>query len=397
MVSVRSSLGASTMGGQDDWGERGAQRLVVVDRHGPSKTNRDHDGQPGVECDGHDRSQSPLSMPHVSEDMRLIRSIAEPQGYHPVSSFTKIHAHEEQEMMGMEESSQEPSIPKQLRVPLSQQPSPEYLASLGIKVRDFAYENTLPPIIPVPRIPRQVQPEPLPRKCNVRGWDDESSQQGESSSRSAKPNSQRLERKATEPLDKESLDYAQALEQVSFRTMHALIRPVIRTFVRSATPPEGLPVSPLTSPLSPSFSQEASQESELVQTPSPMKLVADDASILSASQTPMPDALSCDLSPQPLPPSFLPTSSTQSQPPAPGLAFSVPDLFVESQPTSTPRKRRCTRRVGNTPSKASSPGRYQLRRRPSTRRPQPYPVTSTAVSKKNSLTGVRSHRARQRS
>ena len=313
-----------------------------------------------------------------------------------MSSFTKIHAHEEQVMMGMEESSQEPSIPKQLRVPLSQQPSPEYLASLGIKVRDFAYESTLPPIIPVPRIPRQVQPEPLPRKYNVRGWEDESSQQGESSSRSAKPSSQRLERKATEPLDMESLDYAQALGQVSFRKMHPLTRPVIQTFVRSATPPQGLPVSPLTSPLTPSFSQETSQESELVQTPSPMKLVADDAIILSASQTPTPDALSCDLSPQPLPPSFPPASSPQPQPPSLGLAISVPDLFVESQLTSTPRKRRCTKRVGNTPSKASSPGRYQLRRRPSTRRPQPYPVTST-VSKKNSLTGLRSHQARQRS
>ena len=368
MESVRPSLYPSTMSGQEsEQVEGGAQQVDKKDQ-----------GRP--ECDDHDRSQSPPSMPLVSEDMRLIRSIAEPQGYQPVSSFTKIHADEEQVVMGVEESSQEPSIARQSRVPLSQQPSPEYLASLGIKVRDFAYENTLPPIVPVPRMPRQVQPEPLPRKRNVRGRDDESNH-GESSSRPTKPNS-RLERKATEPLDKEALEYAQALElQISFRTVHSLTRPVVPSSVRSATPLQGLPVSPLTS-----FSQEESQESELVQTPSPMKLVGHDAIILSASQTPTPDVVSCDSPPQPVPLSFSTPSSPQ---PPPGFAFE--DLFVESQPASPPRKRRGTRRT----SEAPSPGRYYLRRRPSarSRRPQPYPVTST-VPKKNSL---RSHRALQRS
>ncbi|KAL4076194.1 hypothetical protein J3A83DRAFT_4225497 [Scleroderma citrinum] len=363
MDSVRSSTDARAMGGQDDEGGGRARQSVVVDKHdnqGPRKRGE----QPGLECDDHDRSQSPLLIPH-------------------------IHPDEEQVMLGMEESSQGPSTTKPSRVPLSQQPLPEYLASLGIKVRDFAYENTLSPIIPVPRIPRQVQPEPLPRKRNVRGWDDENSRRGESSSQSVKPNSQRLERKATEPLDKESLDYAENLEQAPFRTMHSLTRLIVQTSTQSTLSWQGLTS---TYAPSPSLSHEASQESELVQTPSPMKLVADDASILVASQSPTPDIMSCVPLPQPLPASFSPASS----PPAPSSSFSVPDdLFVESQPASTPSKRRRTKRVGNATPEAPSPSRYQLRRRASTRsrRPQPYPVTST-VAKKNSL--PRSRRACQR-
>ena len=44
------------------------------------------------------------------------------------------------------------------------QPTIETLANYGIKVRDFAYESTLPPIAPIRRLPRQVQPGPRPLK-----------------------------------------------------------------------------------------------------------------------------------------------------------------------------------------------------------------------------------------
>jgi hypothetical protein len=40
----------------------------------------------------------------------------------------------------------------------SKQPDAATLAMLGIKVRDFAYESTLPPVKPVHLLPRQIQP-----------------------------------------------------------------------------------------------------------------------------------------------------------------------------------------------------------------------------------------------
>lgn len=47
------------------------------------------------------------------------------------------------------------------------QPTPEQLAKLGIKVRDFAYESTLPPIRAY--VPRQIQPSRLPTDPDVFG------------------------------------------------------------------------------------------------------------------------------------------------------------------------------------------------------------------------------------
>ncbi|KAL4256806.1 hypothetical protein AB1N83_012570 [Pleurotus pulmonarius] len=47
------------------------------------------------------------------------------------------------------------------------QPTPEQLAKLGIKVRDFAYESTLPPIRAY--VPRQIQPSRLPTDLDVFG------------------------------------------------------------------------------------------------------------------------------------------------------------------------------------------------------------------------------------
>ncbi|KAG1728229.1 hypothetical protein EDB19DRAFT_1941416 [Suillus lakei] len=57
--------------------------------------------------------------------------------------------------------------------PSSQQPTIEMLQSLGIKVRDFAYESTLPPIAPVPQVPRQTQPSARPLKRTRGDWEEE--------------------------------------------------------------------------------------------------------------------------------------------------------------------------------------------------------------------------------
>ena len=78
----------------------------------------------------------------------------------------------------------------------SEQPSVALLASLGIKVRDFAYESKLPPIQPIYRHPRQIQPAvvrtSLKRQWAESGEDDDFFSQPESSQK-------RLERTSTEP------------------------------------------------------------------------------------------------------------------------------------------------------------------------------------------------------
>lgn len=62
----------------------------------------------------------------------------------------------------------------------SVQPTTTDLASLGVKVRDFAYESTLPPVRPVYLHPRQIQPgiESLKRP-RVEGEEDDLNVQGE--------------------------------------------------------------------------------------------------------------------------------------------------------------------------------------------------------------------------
>jgi hypothetical protein len=85
----------------------------------------------------------------------------------------------------------------------SQQPDVATLASYGIKVRDFAYESTLPPVKPVHLLPRQIQPGLRPLK-RIRGGEveDEFSQPtagsaGEGEGSSSKKS--KLERTVTEP------------------------------------------------------------------------------------------------------------------------------------------------------------------------------------------------------
>ena len=81
----------------------------------------------------------------------------------------------------------------------SEQPSVAMLASLGIKVRDFAYESKLPPIQPIYRHPRQIQPAvvrtTLKRQWAESGEDDIFSQ----SSSQPETSQKKLERTSTEP------------------------------------------------------------------------------------------------------------------------------------------------------------------------------------------------------
>ena len=85
----------------------------------------------------------------------------------------------------------------------SRQPDAAALASYGIKVRDFAYESTLPPVKPVHLLPRQIQPGIRSLKRIRDGEVDNASslptngsaERGEGSS----SKKSKLERTATEP------------------------------------------------------------------------------------------------------------------------------------------------------------------------------------------------------
>lgn len=195
--------------------------------------------------------------------------------------------------------------PQVLR-PSSQQPTVETLQSLGIKVRDFAYESTLPPIAPIPRVPRQTQPSARPLK-RTRGDLEEEDRMPSHSSRpqfgceatnagiqaSSKPES--LVRKATEPLEfspppvsKRAMGCADLSRPVLFGSQLPFRTPR-RALKAHHTPPRRSSTTPLTSPLfgSPSeeASQGASQESELVMTPAgPASWHVDDTSSIPASQ-----------------------------------------------------------------------------------------------------------------
>lgn len=185
-----------------------------------------------------ERDGNPLSGLPVSEDVCLVRTLRSLKGATPV---IKILAG------AVETTGAKGNRPAKARIPWSPQPSPEYLASLGIKVRDFAYESTLPPIVPVLRVPRQVQPEPLPRKRYEREWDDENSND-EASSQGSRPSTLRkLERRPTEPLDAESLPM---LERKMLTTP---LKQANRVYAPATTP------SPPASPLSSSCPKEAPQ------------------------------------------------------------------------------------------------------------------------------------------
>ncbi|KAH0839831.1 hypothetical protein J3R83DRAFT_778 [Lanmaoa asiatica] len=314
--------------------------------------------------DRDDTEREFLSQPmvNVSQDMCLIVASAKPQAC-PALSPSKFLA----DVISSEEYSQAPASGAQ--VAFSQQPSPELLMSLGIKVRDFAYENTLPAIVPVPRVPRQVQPAPRALKRLQRDWDDKegplnslspvqplSGQRG-----SKKPRS--LERKPTEPLQEPVVQYTRTLERITVKRVCSIITPPPRTRL-SASPP--------TSPLTPPLSHIASQETEFVQAPPALPFVVhvDDTGMIPASQ------LDSDSQPLSLHPVLYTrfTLDSRSSPgcsPAPSLPqnaspaplinpfLELPSPIKDSGADPCIRERRSRKIVGTTP-----PNRYQLRQRP---------------------------------
>ncbi|KAG1752546.1 uncharacterized protein EDB91DRAFT_1243305 [Suillus paluster] len=187
--------------------------------------------------------------------------------------------------------------------PSFQQPTVETLQSLGIKVRDFAYESTLPPIAPVPRVPRQTQPSARPLKRTRNDWEEDNGapsrppfgREATNVGMEAGSNPMSLVRKATEPLEfdpppvsKRAMGCANLGRPVLFGSQLPFRTPR-RTLKLHRTPPRRSPTSPLTSPLfgSPSEepSQEASQESELVMTPAgPVSWHMEDVSLIPASK-----------------------------------------------------------------------------------------------------------------
>jgi len=95
-----------------------------------------------------------------------------------------------------ESSSTRPSRPRsRVGANRDHQPTAAQLAMLGIKVRDFAHERTLPPVRTVYRQPRQIQPS-VPRQLRREDTEplDNNIQQNQSDSRSG------IARTVTEPV-----------------------------------------------------------------------------------------------------------------------------------------------------------------------------------------------------
>ncbi|KAH7887538.1 hypothetical protein F5I97DRAFT_1805976, partial [Phlebopus sp. FC_14] len=233
----------------------------------------------------------------------------------------------------------------------SQQPSIEFLESLGIKVRDFAYEGKLPAIAPVPRVPRQTQPAPRGLKRSKREWD-EGVERGDTDVSESRPRpprkSRSLERKVTEPLDGGE-DAMGTLEGA-----RSLVRACVRASVFPSNPTWN---SPPTSRMVPS--QFASPDSNAVQTPyaSPLNIHVEDTSLISASQLDSEsqgfETISYSqlgLSPQ------LPQHRSSASPP-----IESGDPFVESRMEVARRPRRSR--------KADAPKQYELRCRPTSGSP----------------------------
>ncbi|KAG1833499.1 hypothetical protein EV424DRAFT_1365575 [Suillus variegatus] len=308
--------------------------------------------------------------------------------------------------------------PQVLR-PSSQQPTVETLQSLGIKVRDFAYESTLPPIAPVPRVPRQTQPSARPLKRTRGDWEEEEGGPSHSSrpqfgreatnagmQASSKPES--LVRKATEPLEfnpapasKRAMGRADLSKpvygsQLPFRTPRCALK-------THRTPPRRFSTTPLTSPLfgSPSEepSQGGSQESELVMTPAgPVSWHIEDTSSIPASQMDtdslafVPEEISYSqlgLSPQssPLATSVStairsPVSPSRVSPPSQG-GGTLESSHVIAQTLNSSRELKRGLKAKTTKISTQTSPRYLLRRRSllsvhaPTRSRYPHPLTPT--------------------
>ncbi|KAG0709875.1 hypothetical protein DFH29DRAFT_886224 [Suillus ampliporus] len=305
--------------------------------------------------------------------------------------------------------------------PSSQQPTVEMLQSLGIKVRDFAYESTLPPIAPIPRVPRQTQPSARPLKRTRNDWEEEDGAPSRSSrpqfgreatnaGMEASSKSVSLVRKATEPLEfnpppvsKRAMGCADLSRPVLFGSQLPFRTPR-RTLKVHRTPPRRSSTSPLTSPLfgSPSEepSQEASQESELVVTPAgPVSWhMIEDTSSIPASQLDVDSSafvseeisyFQLGLSPQsPQPATTLITPMRSSNTPghvSPPLQ--AVDPFESShlipQIPNSPRKPKRGLKASTIKASTQASPRYLLRRRSllsvhaPTRSRYPHPLTPT--------------------
>jgi hypothetical protein len=97
----------------------------------------------------------------------------------------------------------------------SEQPSVATLASLGIKVRDFAYESKLPPIPPIYRHPRQIQPAVV-RTTLKRQWAESGEDNYFQSSSQPETSQKKLERTSTEPAIPDSTD----IDDYEYDTLH---------------------------------------------------------------------------------------------------------------------------------------------------------------------------------
>jgi hypothetical protein len=99
----------------------------------------------------------PDSSSLVSLDIRLMHNATHPQVY-PVMSPSK--SSNPTSASSTSTAPLQDNVTTTAQSAQSTQPLPSTLALYGIKVRDFAYESTLPPVATVPRVPRQVQPGP---------------------------------------------------------------------------------------------------------------------------------------------------------------------------------------------------------------------------------------------
>ena len=315
-----------------------------------------------------DQRESPSQpLVNVSQDMCLIVTSANPQACPALPPFKFIP-----DVISSDEYSQAP--PSGAQLAFSHQPSPELLMSLGIKVRDFAYENTLPAIVPVPRVPRQVQPAPRALKRSQRDWDDkegpmiDSSPAQPLSGETAIKKPRSLERKPTEPLQEPAVQHTRTLERITIRRVCSIVIPPPRRALPISPHPR-FSAGPPTSPLTPPLSHIASRDSELVQTPPafPFVVHVDDTSMIPTSRI---DTESQTVSFRPALYTkfalgsrsslrYSPAPSPQNASPAP-LTSPLPSPNKELEADPRVRKRRSRGIASTTP----APNRYQLRQRP---------------------------------
>ena len=308
--------------------------------------------------------ESPSQPLNVSQDMCLIVKCK--LSSLPILSSPKFHT----DMMFLDDADLSQTPTSGTTAVSSQQPTPEFLMTLGIKVRDFAYENTLPAIVPVPRVPRQVQPAPRTLKRLQRDWDDKEGSLNSSSSvrplstRTSGKKPRSLERKATEPLQEPVVQHTRTLERITVKRVCPIVNPPSRSTLPT-TPRSRFPASPPTSPLTPPPSHFALQESGVVHTSPifPIVVHVENPGVIpvSESQPLHPVLYTGFTSESRSSPGCSPVPSQQNPPPAPlrssFLELPSPAKELEANP-------RVRRRRGVETRTVPPSNRYQLRQRP---------------------------------